>query len=192
MIPAGYMFKVAGTPPCHLTATNVVNIFSVGHCGGSNSPYFAEYISYWKHNGYWLFNSPQLMEEIAKEANISLSSMTLFYYEFYQYEFDKRDGKAEGWVKFGCETSFVTEVQIPSEKVFCGYDVTEFSSGSAPECSLLSCCNLAAQFATNSHCLFDTFEQAKSAVESGAFNAVEPGPYRLIAVFVVPYNTYKA
>jgi mRNA-degrading endonuclease toxin of MazEF toxin-antitoxin module len=32
----------------------------------------------------------------------------------------------------------------------------------------------------------DTFEQAKSAVETGAFHAAEPGPYRLLAVYQIP------
>ena len=188
MIPAGYMYKMAGAPPSHLTAKNVVDIFSVGACGGSNSPYFTEYIRHWKHNGYWFFNSPQIMEEIAEKENISLSSMTLFYYEIYEYEFDKTDyeGKVEGWSKFACEADFSTDVQIPAVKVFSGYDVTEYVCRNSPECSLLSCSNLAAQFTVNSHCLFDTFEQARSAVETGAFHAFEPGPYRLLAVYVIP------
>jgi hypothetical protein len=188
MIPAGYMFKLAGKPPSHLTAKNVMDIFSVGACGGSNSPFFAEYISYWKHNGYWFFDSPAIMEEIAETDGISLASMTLFYYEFYEFEFDKDDypGHVDGWSKFQRDAAFPTDVQIPKAKILAGYDVTEYVCRNSPECSLLSCSNLAVKFTVNSHCLFDTFEEAKASIETGAFHAIEPGPYRLVAVYLVP------
>jgi hypothetical protein len=65
-----------------------------------------------------------------------------------------------------------------------GYDVTEHMSEGAPECSLLSRCNLAARFQVNEHCLFHSFDLAKVALESGAFHEKEPGPSG-IAVYVV-------
>jgi hypothetical protein len=105
MIPAGYMYKFAGVPPTHLTAEGVADIFSVGACTGSNSPFFAEYINYWKHNGYWFHNSPEVIEQIASDEDIDLSTMTLFYYEFYEFEFDQNDDPGnvvhvEGWSVF--------------------------------------------------------------------------------------------
>jgi hypothetical protein len=190
MIPAGYMYKFAGGPPTHLTAEGVVDIFSVGACSGSNSPFFAEYINYWKHNGYWFFNSPEVIEQIASDENIDLSAMTLFYYEFYEFEFDLNDDPGnshhvEGWAVFEPTSDFVTDVSLPEQKRLAGYDVTEYVYSSSPGCSLLSCSNLAARFAVNSHCLFDTLDQAKQAVESGLFNAMEPGPYRILAVYEI-------
>jgi hypothetical protein len=79
----------------------------------------------------------------------------------------------------------VTDVLLPEQKRLAGYDVTEYVYSNAPGCSLLSCSNLAARFTVNSHCLFDTLHQAKQAVESGLFNAMEPGPYRILAVYEV-------
>jgi hypothetical protein len=178
MIPAGYMYKLVNASPGGVTAKNVVDIFSVGACGAGTSPFFTEYIPYWKHNGYWFFNSPDTLQEIARQDDIDLSRMTLLYYETYGYEFDQSgDSKVAGWVPFECERSFVTDVLIPQEKALAGYDVVEYVCRNSPECSLLSCCDLAAKFTVNSHCLFDTFEEAKKALESGEFRTCEPGPY---------------
>lgn len=38
----------------------------------------------------------------------------------------------------------------------------------------------------NSHCLFDSFDEAKFHLTEGAFNNSEPGPYRIFAVYSVP------
>jgi len=160
-------------------------MFSAGNCGCGISPRFADYIPHWKHNGYWFFNSPRPMQEIAGQEDIELSSMTLFYYEIYEYEFDQSaDGKQADWIPFNSERSFQTDVLILEEKALAGYDVVEYACRNSPECSLLSCCNLADKFCVNSHCLFYTLEDAKKAVESGEFHAIEPGPYRILAVYV--------
>lgn len=185
MIPAGYMFKFVSALAGEVTAANVIDFFSAGACGSGISPCFAEYIPYWKHNGYWFFNSPDVMIEIARQNGIDLAGMTLFFYEIYEFECDKPLGHDElQWIPFQCEPSFTTDVLLCNEKILAGYDVVEFSLRNSPECSLLSCCNLAEHFDVNSHCLFDTFEEAKKAVESGQFHDSEPGPYRILAVYV--------
>ena len=86
MIPVGYMYKSIASRPDWLKTDRVADIYSLSGCISSH---FADYINYWKHNGYWLFNSPQAMEEIAREAGISLSDKTLFYYEVYEQQFDQ-------------------------------------------------------------------------------------------------------
>ena len=185
------MYKFAGPPASSLEADNVKDIFSAGHCGGGTAPPFADYINFGKHNGYWLFNSPQTMEEIAAPEIIDLSDMTLFYYEYYELQFDRNDdpgnpNHVEGWSAIECSSDFFTEVVSPSQKSLAGYDVTEHMYKGAPECSLLSCSNLASRFQVNEHCLFETFDLAKTALESGAFHEKEPGPYRIVAVYLVP------
>jgi hypothetical protein len=51
MTPAGYMFKKVTGRPAWLEAADVDDIFSLSGCVSEN---FTEYISYSKHNGYWL------------------------------------------------------------------------------------------------------------------------------------------
>lgn len=108
--------------------------------------------------------------------------MKLFYYETYEEEYDEED---EVWLPFEAESSFLTNVERPIVAHREGFDVVTFSVHTSPECSPLSCCNLAEELAVNSHCLFDTFEQAKQALEAGKFNDTESGPFRIFAVYSV-------
>ena len=185
MIPAGYMYKLVSTSGGKATASTPVDFYSVGECGADISPSFTDYIPHWKHNGYWFFNSPGVMEEIATEENIDLSGMTLFFYEIHEFEYDLLGAKEEWWVPFEGNSSFFTDIVVPSEKTLAGFDVVEYAGRNSPGCSLLSCSELAKEFTVNSHCLFDTFAEAEKAVESGRFHECEPGPYRILAVYVV-------
>lgn len=85
MIPAGCLYKKVAIKPDWLKAETVLDVYSLSNCISDD---FADYINYWKHNGYWLFNAPEVIEEVAVNEGIDLSGMTLFYYEVYEYEFD--------------------------------------------------------------------------------------------------------
>jgi hypothetical protein len=176
MIPVGYMFKKVIHRPDWIKAANVDDIYSLSGCVSEN---FADYIKYWKHNGYWLFNSAAVMEQIAKENTLDLTGMTLFYYEVFEEQYDE---DSRQWSAFNPEPSFPTNVEVPKWAQLEGYDVTTFTVGTSPECSPLSCNGLAARVAVNRHCLFESFEQAKSSLEAGRFDDSEPGPFRIFAV----------
>lgn len=179
MIPVGYIYKRVIVRPDWLKAEAIFDIFSLSNCISDD---FADYINYWKHNGYWLFNSPEAIEEIATNEGIDLSGTTLFYYEAYEYEFDEDSNK---WSAFTPEPAFVTEVLAPMDKHLEGFDVATFSAHTSPECSPLSCNSLATAIPVNTHCLFNTFAEAKGALEGGLFKNSEPGPYRIFAVYTV-------
>jgi hypothetical protein len=178
---SGYPKKVANRPDW-IKANHVNNIFSASGC---ISEVFADYINFWKHNGYWLFDSPEIIEEIAVEEKIDLSKNTLFYYEAYEMEFND---KLYSWSVFAPVIGFKTNIILPIEKQLRGFDVCTFSCGNKPECSPLSCNSLSETLAVNEHCLFDTFKEAKEAIESGRFNNSEPGPYRILAVYTTIHN----
>lgn len=171
------MFKKVVEKPAWLEAGDVVDVYSVSGC---ISKTFADYINYWKHNGYWLFDTPGIMVSLAKAENIELSGTTLFYYEVYEYEFN--DASKE-WVSFAPEETFVTDVQFPEDKHLQGFDVANFAVHTKPECSPLSCNSLAATIPVNQHCLFSTFEEARNAIEQGLFENSEPGPFRVFAIY---------
>jgi hypothetical protein len=177
MHPLGYLYKQVAARPSWIKASSVVDIYSLSGCV---SPNFADYINYWKHNGYWLFNSPGEIESLAVEHSISLQGMKLFYYEAYEQEYDDQ---SQAWVPYEPEASFGTSVLEPERKILEGFDVTCFTVHTTPECSPLSCNACAETLPTNSHCLFSTFEDAVYAIESGAFASAEPGPYRVIAIY---------
>jgi hypothetical protein len=179
MIPVGYMYKRVASKPDWIQAEGVADIYSLSRCVSDD---FTDYINFWKHNGYWLFDSPRIIEEIARDEGIDLSDATPFYYEAYDYEYDE-DTKT--WTAFSPEPDFVTNVQVPQVKRLEGFDVATFSVRTSPECSPLSCCGLATELPVNEHCLFHTLEEAREALESGAFDNSEPGPFRIFAVYTI-------
>ena len=158
---------------------NIADVYSVGSCVNED---FADYIDFWKHNGYWLFDSPQIIQSVAGEHSIPLEGTKLFYYEAYEMEFTGKE-----WRAFFPESSIITNIAPPLQKVLEGFDVVTFSAGNSPECSPLSCNGLADDIPTNRHCLIEGIEDAKAALNSEKFKGGEPGPYRIFAVYSVDW-----
>ncbi len=179
MQPLGYMYKRVESRPDWLGAPQVRDVYSLSGC---ISEYFADYIPFWKHNGFWLFDSPSELQDAAAEHAVSLEGQKLFYYEGYELEYD-RDKRA--WIPYEPEESVRTNIQAPSERNLEGFDITTFSVHTSPECSPLSCNSCATSIDTNQHCLIESFDEAKSIVENDRLGACEPGPYRIIAVYSV-------
>jgi hypothetical protein len=179
MIPVGYMAKSSCKKPKGFDLPNIDNVYSVGSCVNDD---FADYINYWKHNGYWLFDSPEIIRAVAQENSIDLCGCLLFYYESHELEFAE-----ERWRSFSPEPSFLTNIVQPAQKRLEGFDVVTFEVDTSPGHSPLSCCYLAEGLHTNSHCLFESFEEAETNLSSGKFTGTEPGPYRIFAVYSVDW-----
>jgi len=179
MIPVGYMAKRVCGKPDSLKAPHVVDIYSVSDCMNQN---FVDYIQYWKHNGYWLFDSPQIIQSLAADHSIQMEGLSLFFYEVHEEEYE--GGR---WSSFLPEPSFPTNIVPPARKALEGFDVVTFSARTSPECSPLSCNSMAEELPTNAHCLFPTFEDANANLANGAFKDCEPGPYRIFAVYSVDW-----
>ncbi|WP_205630036.1 hypothetical protein [Curvibacter sp. PAE-UM] len=177
------MYKQVARRPDWIKAPNVGDIYSLSGCVSKD---FADYINFWRHNGYWLFDSPRIIEEIALANSIPLDGLSLFYYEAHEEQYDADDCV---WTPFAPEQSFETNIEIPQSKTLQGFDVTTFLVQTSPECSPLSCNSLAEGVATNEHCLLATFDEAQELVEKGVFTDAEPGPYRIIAVYTVERNS---
>jgi GH35 family endo-1,4-beta-xylanase len=179
MIPAGYIAKRVVRKPDWLKANGVEDVYSVSGCISKD---FADYIKFWKHNGYWFFDSPEIIVQVARKHSIDLVGTTMFYYEVYEQEFD--DGKGQ-WCPYGRDRSFITNICLPEKKTLAGFDVVNSVTRNSPNCSPLSCNSLANEIQTNSHCLLTDFETAKRLVETERFNNSEPGPYRIYAVYTL-------
>jgi hypothetical protein len=178
MIPAGYMAKRVINRPKGFDHTDIVDIYSVSSCISKD---FADYINFWKHNGYWFFDSPQIIQQVAKEHSIDLTATKFFYYEVYVLEFYENNE----WKSFEPDASFTTDVEKPVLKNLNGYDLVTYSCGNSAECSPLSCNWLANTIPVNKHCLISSFENALQLLEDGKFQNSEPGPFRIIAVYSV-------
>ncbi len=70
MVPIGYMYKTISAKPEWLKSTQVKDIYSVSSCLSKD---FTDWVNYWKHNGYWFFNTPDVMVSLAAEYHINLS-----------------------------------------------------------------------------------------------------------------------
>ncbi|MGI8472525.1 hypothetical protein [Pectobacterium brasiliense] len=138
---------------------------------------FCEYIQFWQHNGYWLFDSPEVIYSLAKEQGIDLADTTMFYYEAYEYQYDEETVE---WSLFEPEASFDTDVKIPQQKVLQGFDIVSFHLEQSPECSYLSCNHMAQDLEVNEHCLLASFDEAKKHLESGVFYGCRTGPMQNI------------
>jgi hypothetical protein len=185
MIPVGYMAKRVSHRPEWLNVADLVDVCSVSDCVSDN---FFDYEQYCLHNGWWFFDSAEVILRLSLEHSVDLHATSLFYYEVYELEFD--DGK---WRSFSPEVDSSkdkTGVILPSSKELKGFDVVTFGADNSfgPDHSPLSCNSLAETIQTNSHCLLDTFEQAQAAVETGQFSEGEPGALRIFAVFSVEWS----
>ena len=150
-------------------------IYSVSGCISKD---FTDYIHYWKHNDFWFFDTPAVIEEIAANENLDISNMTLLYYEVYEEEYND---STNCWQPFAIEPA---NVILPREKRLEGFDIVSYSQSSKHECSPLSCNGMWEEFSVNRHCLFESFDEARNALACGRFRG-EPGPYRIIAVYTV-------
>jgi hypothetical protein len=176
MIPVGYIAKRVIEKPEWIKTTQVKDIYSVSSCGSPN--FVDDYIKFWKHNGYWFFNSPKDITELSKAESISLDNTKLFYYEMYEKEFDGIE-----WKTIVPKDRFKTSVETPRVKKLEGYDIVTFSMGNRAECSPLSCNSIADSTKVNSHCLLESFEEAITIIESPILENCEPGPERIFAVY---------
>lgn len=179
MIPVGYMAKRVSPRPQSVKADRVADIYAVSRCMSRD---FADYINYWRHNGYWFFDSPEIILQLAQQKAIDLAGTRLFFYETHEFQFDDAEGT---WEPFEPEPSFATEVVLPAEKSLAGFDVVTFSLGTSAECSPLSCNSLATELETNQHCLLASFEKAQQYLLEGKFKDSEPGPFRIFAVYAM-------
>ncbi len=179
MTPAGYLAKNVHVETDWLENDIVEDIWSVSGCLSKS---FCDFVPHWKHNGYWLFDSPDTIRDLAEKEGVELSGLRLFYYEVHGEQFDCETG---AWSAFAPEASLPTHVQPPATKRLEGFDVVSFSAQTAPECSPLSCNGLARVVAVNKHCLLATLQEARTLLESGRFKDCEPGPYRIFAVHTV-------
>ena len=82
MVPMGYLYRRVAERPEWLRTEHIDDIYSLHDCFTKD---FADYIPFWKHNGFWVFDTPEIIESLAAENSISLDGMCLFYYEIFEH-----------------------------------------------------------------------------------------------------------
>lgn len=186
MIPAGYSLKRTVSPPDYLQfgVSNILEVCSASNCV---EPALVDPSDRWLHNGFDLANSPDLLWILASEEGVDLSGSRLFYHCAYEFEIrsDGRTFDPLGWkpISRARSSSVKNDVVVPLDDaglVVLGYDVVVF--GDYMEHSPLACQSIAMQLQVNSYCLFDSLEEAKSAIDTGKFIDCEEGIYKIFSV----------
>lgn len=171
--------------PEWLKAPNVVDVCSVSGCVNDN---LVDIESVWEHNAFGVANDPETLWRIASASHIDTSNAQLFFYEAYEQEIESENWlkKPSVWRPFTPVSSGKIEERLvvaPENKRLLGYDVVTCED--YLEHSPLSCNSVAASLSVNEHCLFDSLEQAKEAIEAGHFTNCEPGVYKIYSVYLV-------
>jgi len=125
MIPAGYMAKFVADRPDWLGAAGVKDVYSLSAC--VSSCFADDCHTEWRHNGFWLFDSIDVIQEIAAKKSVDLTDASFFYCETYEWQFD--DEGREGALQ-APDQAFATNVANPEIKTLRGFDVVTFYSGS--------------------------------------------------------------
>ena len=110
MIDLGYMAKRIASRPKWLEVPDVYDIYAVSDCISDD---FCDYVNYWKHNGFWFFNSPVRIRDIATENQIDLTDTVLVYYRGHTTQFD---ADLDAWTDYGPDIDFATNVTEPCDK----------------------------------------------------------------------------
>lgn len=185
MVPAGYLLKRVAPPPGWLSTAPIYDVCSVADCVNDN---IVDLQTTWQHNNFGVANDAAALLRMAIGAGADIAASTLFYYEAYEEEIET-DGWSidpSGWRPLtavpsaGVDTA-VTPPDNYSSRTIIGYDVVVF--GEYLEHSPLSCNSIAGEVSVNDHCLFNSLEEAKVAINNGAFGGgCEPGVYRIFSV----------
>jgi len=186
MIAAGYQLKRIIPPPGWLVTapTHIRDVCSVSGCVNDNVVELGETFS---DNPFGLANSSETLWSLATEGGADLEGAQLFYYTAFEKELE-----SDGWVFEPAEWKPLSEdcsgdgISSPDGAALrlLGFDVVVLDFGLLH--SPLSCNSVANENPVNEHCLFDGFEQAKDAIDSGKFGeGCEPGDYRIYAVNLV-------
>jgi hypothetical protein len=191
MVPAGYLLKRVSRPPGWLPTAGLVDICSVADCVNEN---VVDLQKVWRHNVYGVANDPRELWSLAALAEPDAAECTLFYYEAYEEEIE-----SDGWtfdpgawrplskIASGVEGDVAALPSLLALDLL-GFDVVVF--GDFLEHSPLSCNSVAEASRVNKHCLFDTLEDARAAIDSGLFGGgCEEGVYRIFSVSKVSHNS---
>jgi hypothetical protein len=187
VIPVGYLAKFVAACPEWLKAERVRDLYSFSDHGSKD---FEDGIEHWSagefeatHNGYRLFDSPEIIRQLAGAHQIDLAESHLFYYEVDGLEYDE---DAAQW--YSVDPPFPTPgVVAPSAKRPEGYDVVAMWGG-VPACSPLCCNRVATVVETNEHCLLPSLERARELLSEGKFDKTEPGPFQIFAICSVDWH----
>ena len=180
MIPAGYLLKRVSPAVDWLKVPRVTSICSVADCVSEN---VVDVQRAWLHNGHGVASDPETLRQLAHETGAEIANARFFYYEVHELEMDSDDLGTTTWRPLSRVPSSSLDTPVvtpPGSTRLLGYDVVVFEDFLSH--SPLSCNSVAEHLPVNACCLLETLDDARQAIEAGAFNHCEPGVYTIFAV----------
>ena len=167
----GYFPKRVVPRPDWLKAPGVLVIRSVSECMSSGPP---DRIERWTHNEMWVYSTVAAARQTVPAGE--RASFEMQAYLILPVRWD--DGVEEPLALPPLEAE-----PVPADFERVGFDVVSIMRGhSGFGCSPLSCNGMAAEIATNRHCLLDDLDVATRTAEGFSRGDVEPGPYHVVEV----------
>ncbi|MFZ9089811.1 MAG: hypothetical protein ACO3FE_06940 [Planctomycetaceae bacterium] len=129
MIELGYMAKQIVSCAGWFRNPAVQQVVAVSSCISAD---FCDPGTTSQCNRWRCFNSPQIIQEVAAAAGISLDGISLLYYRAAELQFDRVSGK---WSRYDTDHRLETHVRRPETAELLGWDVVSFAMQNAAECS---------------------------------------------------------
>jgi hypothetical protein len=167
---AGYFPKRIALRDEWLKAPAVREVWSVSECISEGPP---DWVSQWRHNDVWLFDTPELAESVVPPGERGL--YVVLGYRIWDRMFDEGDE-----LELDEDLPRLEEPAAGFESV--GFDAVARLGTRNFGCSPLSCNGGAETFATNERCLFRTFDEAVAGAKAFSSGNWEPGPYWVVEV----------
>lgn len=138
------------------------------------------WVEHWKHNDYFLFNSPIIAYSIIQDLE-DCHEYVLYAYKQYQF-------RVENGSVFDEEVESENVEDLSSEFVLLGYDAVNRNYSKQFGCSPLFCNLGAEKMKTNKYCLFSSFNEALEGAVIFSRGHGEPGPYYVVEVYRADYQ----
>jgi hypothetical protein len=166
----GYVAKRYTPPPAYIERPGLREVASVSDCLVERPK---GWLDLWRHNDWYLYDSPELAREIARECRAYDWPVTALFLYPVQFEPDEE------------VPLDVQSTAAPPGDLFqrLGWDVVSRHLTEMFECSPLSCNNLAKDVAVNDACLLDSEAEAIAVARRCAVEQPEPGSYFVIEVW---------
>ena len=173
----GYFPKKRITIPDLFKTAIVSRMASVSEC---IAPGPDDWVNQWRHNELFLFDTPELAASVIPKSPDDV--FDIYEYRAFPFRIDRDVRKP--W-----DIDIQTPVLIGDDRLtVLGFDMVSRSTGSAFECSPLSCNGFADEWPTNDYCLIDDADTAIEYAHKLSVGNAEPGPYCVIRVADVMQN----
>jgi hypothetical protein len=167
----GYFPKHTERKPDWLNAAGVEEICSASCCISQGPD---DWVTKWLHNEMWVYDTSETAWSVVPDS--LRPTFDLYAYKLFPVLIEGGQQKPLALPKINAQPLSTSFMRL-------GYDAVSRSSGTAFECSPLSCNLMAKEIQINRYCLLDEPETAFRKALEFEQSGCEPGPYLVVEVW---------